>query len=301
MRTHKKDFLQRLLGNTRLSKRPLFLNYKPHSFALKARHTREVMKIVQPGDILVRSYNKYLDGHFIPGTFTHVGFYLGQVNDTYLKQLAKIDNPLQYNRGPQMVIHTLGDKVLLEDLIDFCRCDGLAIMRFPQQLKRLAPDRQIPERLKAYFANPAQPVVATDVEQEAEDDEENPKKKKKSAKKKAPPAATEPVVVNTAFVKAEKDIAEHLAKGGTLEFAKAFKVLYCVALGELGMPFQFNFGFDDCEALACTEFLYFITKSLSWNYGIEPQPRRVFLKQLSVIEPDDYINGDLEEAWKAVR
>lgn len=299
MRAHKKELLQRLLGHIRISKQPLFLDYKPHSFALKARHTRDVMKVVQPGDILVRSYNHYLDGYFIPGTFTHVGFYLGPVNEANLKQLAKIDNPLQYTRGPQMVIHALGNKVVLEDLLDFCRCDGLAVMRFPQQLKRVDPTRQIPERVKAYFANPSQPVVASDAEP-AVDEEENPKKKKKKAKEKAP-AAAEPVPVNAAFVKAEKDVAEHLAKGGTLEFAKVFKVLYCVALGELGMPFQFNFGFDDCESLVSTEFLYFITKSLSWNYGIEPQPRKVFFKQRQVIEPDDYVNADLEEVWKAVR
>ena len=80
-----------ILSHTRVCERPLFIAYKPCTFAIKGHSTRGIMELIQPGDILVRGFNGYLDKRFIPGTFTHVGFYLGNVSDIHLKQLAKLN------------------------------------------------------------------------------------------------------------------------------------------------------------------------------------------------------------------
>jgi hypothetical protein len=304
MRVHKTDLMEKVFAisaNLKLSKWPLFLAYQPRSFALKGSHTREVMKKVQFGDVLVRSYNGYLDGLFVPGTFSHVGFYLGPVTEAHLKQFAKIDHAVQFNTGEQMVIHAIGDKVYVAHLIDFCRCDGLAIMRFPRQIKG-ASKQPIPERLQAYFKDPLKPPVPESTETTADEESEKPKKAKK-AKSKKEEVAAEPVTLDAdtlALIKAESNIAQHLAQGNAIEFEKVFKVLYRVALRELTMPSSYDFEFDSFYGTSSTELVYFITKSIGWLYGIEPETHKVFFKPRRVILPDLFVDCGLEEIWKEV-
>ena len=301
MRIHKKDFLEKLLtgcSHLKISLWPPLLAYKPRGHMLKAIHLRDIMKKVQPGDILVRTFNNYVDGFFIPGTFTHVGFYMGPVTENHLKQVAKVDNPSQFHTGEQMVIHTLGDKILLDHLIDFCHCDGLAIMRFPRQLKSIEK-RAIPERLMAYFKDPSKPPV---VVQEEEEEEEGKKAKKAKKPKKEEPIK-EPVQLDEmtkTLVKHEYTIAQTIAQGKPVEFEKIFKVLYQIALREFTSPYHYDFEIDNFSGTASTEWVYFITKSIIWNYGVTPDSKKVFFKSRRIILPDDFVNGDLEEIWKEV-
>src|SRR5512138_1107006 len=55
--------------------------YDPGSFAVKGEDVRAVMAALEPGDLLVRGYHDYLDGKVIPGYFSHVGLYLGRVEE----------------------------------------------------------------------------------------------------------------------------------------------------------------------------------------------------------------------------
>ncbi len=310
MQTQKLSFTEKVftaLGQIKLSKSPLFLAYRPRSFALKGSQVREVMKKVQFGDVLVRSYNNYLDGFFIPGTFTHVGFYLGPVTEENLKKIAKVENTNTFHTGQQMVIHAIGNKVYLEDLIDFCRCDGLAIMRFPAQLK-LTETRTVPEHLYAYLQDPTKaPAVESttatvDEEEEEEATEKKKPKKAKKAKTEPPPSEEAPKLdaEALALVKAENDIVKYLSQGKTLEFSKTAQLLYRLALRELTMPSQYDFGITNFCGTNSTKLVYFITKSINWIYGIEAEPQKVFLKPRQVILPDMFVNNGLEEVWKEV-
>ena len=299
MQTRKKGFSEKLLtvfSDIKVSKWPLFMVYRPRNFAIKGNHTREVLKRVKPGDILVRSFNGYLNNYFIPGTFKHVGFYLGEVTENHLKQFAEVENPTQFKTGRQMVIYALGDKIVLEDLIDFCRCDGLAVMRFPRQLKSLNKC-QIPDILQQYFEDPTGAANKGGDEKTSAESEEKAKKAKKNEQAKEPvklDATTKAIVEN------EKKIAQYLAQGKVVEFEKIFKILYRIAIRELSTPYDYDFGIDFfCTTTRSTEFVYFITKSICWNYGIEPERRRVFFKPRTVITPDTFVDGDLEEVWKS--
>ncbi len=306
------NFPEKLLGvlsDMKVSKWPMFINYRPKSFAIKGNHTREVMALIQPGDILVREFNNYLNNYFTPGTFKHVGFYLGEVSEHNLK-LAEIKHPAHFNTGKQQVIHAIGNQVFLEDLIDFCRCDGLAIMRFPRQLKFLKKGT-IPEELQAYFKNPTE---ITDLESSVE---EKPQSSKGGLKRlfnfrkggkeepidepeeKIPEKKAKPDAVLATLVKAEKDIAQYLAQGKVIAFNKIFKILYRVAIRELKIPHDHDLGMERFYATRCTDFVYFITKSLCWNYGIEPELNKVFLKKRLVITPDAFVDSQLEEVWKS--
>lgn len=44
----------------------------------KAKEILKLLNIIQPGDIVCRSYNYYLDSYFIPGIFTHSGLVISK-------------------------------------------------------------------------------------------------------------------------------------------------------------------------------------------------------------------------------
>ncbi len=124
----------KFFGDLKVFKFPLFLLYDPGSYQIKGDDIRSIMNLVKPGDILVRGYNNYLDGYFIPGFFSHVGLYLGKTEE-------KKDWPdvilKSYKVGDQIVIHSMAEGVFMEDLINFCSCDYLVILR---RSTRVEPD-----------------------------------------------------------------------------------------------------------------------------------------------------------------
>ncbi|HYY58660.1 MAG TPA: hypothetical protein VE842_15105, partial [Pyrinomonadaceae bacterium] len=143
----KKGILESFLtvfGDLKVFRWPLFFLYDPGSYLVKGKDMREVINIVRPGDILVRGYVNYLDGYFIPGYFSHAGLYLGHVDAEYLKSIwsdderyAPLDEVLEKcHAGEQMVIHSMAEGVFMEDLLNFCRCDHMMILRFPDNLTR---------------------------------------------------------------------------------------------------------------------------------------------------------------------
>ena len=150
----RKGLLEKFLtvfGDIKVYKRPLFLVYDPGSYLVKGEDIREVIKIVQPGDILVRKYKNYLDGFFIPGYFSHVGLYLGPVKREDIDLVPFDSGKKQFQCGDQMVMHALAEGVLIEDLLNFCRTDYLVILRFPEKLKKVPEARSLNVPKNEYF------------------------------------------------------------------------------------------------------------------------------------------------------
>jgi hypothetical protein len=52
----------KFFGDIKVFKFPLFILYDPGSYKVKGEDMRQVIKIIQPGDILLRGYVNYLDG-----------------------------------------------------------------------------------------------------------------------------------------------------------------------------------------------------------------------------------------------
>lgn len=102
----KKTFLK-TLGDIKVFKFPMFVIYDPKSFAIKGYHTRQALTALESGDIVLRGYDCYLDGYFIPGTFSHSGVYIGD----------------------GQIVHAIAEGVQELDVIDFLRCDRFCIMR----------------------------------------------------------------------------------------------------------------------------------------------------------------------------
>lgn len=67
-----------------------------------------LMDIVKPGDVLLRGYNKYLDGKFIPDPrcYSHAGIYIGH----------------------NEMVHAVAPKVEKCHLIDFCEADRIMVL-----------------------------------------------------------------------------------------------------------------------------------------------------------------------------
>jgi len=126
----------KIFGDIKVFKWPLFMVYDPGSYKVKGYQARQVLDIIQPGDILLRGYDNYLDGFFIPGKFSHAGLYVGEVTDKDFRKVSKYNNEL-FHTGKQMVVHAMAEGVFIEDILDFCRTDRMIILRFPKMLKAL--------------------------------------------------------------------------------------------------------------------------------------------------------------------
>lgn len=96
-----------MFGDVKIFKYPLFILYNPKGYMMKGEDVRQVLATVKQGDILVRGYLNYLDSYFIPGFFSHAGIY----------------------EGNNKVIHALAEGVIREDVLHFCRCDYMAVIR----------------------------------------------------------------------------------------------------------------------------------------------------------------------------
>ena len=138
-------------GDLKVFPFPMFLIYDPGSYRVKGEHIRELISTVRPGDILVRGYKNYLDGYFIPGYFSHAGLYLGPVEEKDRELVPRPEGKKLFKTGEQMVVHAMAEGVLMEDLIQFCRCDYMAVLRFPHKIRRTSQAQPLPIPDNLYY------------------------------------------------------------------------------------------------------------------------------------------------------
>ena len=96
-----------VFGNIKIFPYPFFVIYDPKSYRVTAKETREIENILQNGDILLRCYINYLDGYFIPSKFSHAAI----------------------ATESKTVVHAVAEGVKEEDILQFCRCDGVVVLR----------------------------------------------------------------------------------------------------------------------------------------------------------------------------
>ena len=125
----------KIFGDIKIFPFPLFLLYSPKGYRVKGEDVRQVIHEVQPGDILIRGYINYLDGYFIPGYFSHAGLYLGEVTEDDRMHLRSEKGHDYFRTGKQMVAHAMAEGVFMEDVLNFCRCDHMIILRPHAELK----------------------------------------------------------------------------------------------------------------------------------------------------------------------
>jgi uncharacterized protein YycO len=113
-------FLVKITGDIYLHKFPFWCIYKPLIHKVKGHEVREVLKVLEPGDILLRRYDGYLNTFFTPGFWGHAALYAGK----------------------DEIIHAIGKGVITEDILDFCRTDSIAVLRL-KNIKKDEIDKAI--------------------------------------------------------------------------------------------------------------------------------------------------------------
>ena len=95
------------LSDIQVYKFPLFFIYNPHEYLFNGKDYATLQSIIEPGDIVLRMYKHHLIQGIIPGFYSHASIYIG--NNT--------------------IIHSVGEGVCSIDLFDYCKCDGIALIR----------------------------------------------------------------------------------------------------------------------------------------------------------------------------
>lgn len=104
-------------GNIKVFRFPMFIVYDPSEYAMDGAHLQAALDAIQPGDVVLRGYDHYLDGYFIddPYKYSHGGLYVGDGK----------------------IIHAVAKGVSDINAIDFMACDRVCILR-PSKGKRAA-------------------------------------------------------------------------------------------------------------------------------------------------------------------
>lgn len=140
-----------ILGDIKIFRYPFWLVYDPGSYRIKGPESRQIQGALQPGDILLRRYEGYLDGRIIGGAFSHAALYVGQITESDLVEAPPEGRTSRhFQTGPEMVSHSTAEGVHLEDILTFVRCDGVAVLRLPRTLRKLKEDYPVPSDLRSW-------------------------------------------------------------------------------------------------------------------------------------------------------
>lgn len=99
-------------------KKPFWFIINAPGYKLKGEDYRQVAKIIKAGDVLLSRSEQYIDKYFIPGYFTHAGFFFGGEGE--------------------LVIHAVSEGVIIEDIINFMRTDVMIVLRPHEKHKERA-------------------------------------------------------------------------------------------------------------------------------------------------------------------
>lgn len=98
-----------MFGDIKIFGYPMFLVYDPSDYEITGKEILKVLRTIQEGDVVIRGYNHYLDGKFIPSKegWSHAGLYIGN----------------------NSIIHAVAEGVSRINIIDFMQCDRICVLR----------------------------------------------------------------------------------------------------------------------------------------------------------------------------
>lgn len=96
-----------IFGDIEVHKYPFFFIYNPKHYLIKGEDYKEVSTKIQPFDVLLRRFDRYIDNGFIPGFWNHAAIYTSQ----------------------EKVLHAIAEGVVEETLFDFMKTDHVCVLR----------------------------------------------------------------------------------------------------------------------------------------------------------------------------
>jgi hypothetical protein len=254
------DSLFAWIGTLKYFTSPLTIVEDPGSCKIRGDEIRELIdSILEPGDILLRGYDGYIDSMLISKTsdgeglgkyFSHAALFIGDLNDARDKPLVarrlqavgdsgswveateaqkeEIRNsPAYYQAGRQKVIHSMTRGVFAEDILTFLRCDYLAVLRLAND--SISYDAQDIE-------NAGRTMLIPDLAGEA------------------------------------RAIHDRLMNGETVAREEIIAALRHSALGKIGSCYDFQFNnIKAAHIFSCSEFVYYCYKSIHCHLGLLPR------------------------------
>lgn len=266
-----------------------YLVENPRGYRISGRDSRQILNLLQPGDILLRGYEGYVDGEFIrrsartsvsgfaPGWYTHVALFAGDLtaSDEHHVPAAFKDRADYFAIGPEMVIHSMAKGVHTEDVLTFLRCDYLAVLRLPPALTQaphaVVQPRQTPARQHHPRPSPSDVRCA--------------------------------------------EMAQALEDGQTVSRDLAVAVARQSALEKIGHAYDFDCSdTQQFHRFSCAELLYYCLRGVKTALALQPQPHALYplapwfprfhLLERTTITPDDYYSlvgsGHLVCVWEDV-
>lgn len=281
------------LGTLRYFKAPWVVVQEAAVFKLRGHEIRQLIDqpkgLLEPGDILLRGYDGYVDGEFIRMTggasngseyFSHAALYAGPLTEADRpiasrrvkalnpdgnwrdaspeQQDAIRSDPAYFQTGSQMVIHSMAKGVHAEDILTFLRCDYVVVIRMPETFSRA--DLQANARSLVQLTGEA------------------------------------------------KALYERLQAGEVLTRADVAAAAIRSGLGQIGAGYDCLF--EDSATFhrfSCSEFVYYCYKSVHQVLGLQPQAHAIagMFKRITV-SPADLYNaagvgaGKMRVLWKNV-
>ena len=93
-------------GHLYLHKYPMFMVYRPDIHRVRGGDVRKILDVVEPGDILLRRFDQYINTIFTPGFWGHAGVYI----------------------GANLMVHSMSQGCIAEDILNFCRADAVSVL-----------------------------------------------------------------------------------------------------------------------------------------------------------------------------
>jgi len=266
------------IGTLKYFTTPLSLVEDPGSYKIKGDEVRKLISdgFLEPGDILLRGYDGYLDGIMISISggdrgekkkhFSHAALFLGDLNSSdkmiAARRLQVLDdaggwrdatdaekdgirNDEEYfQTGRDRVLHAMAKGVFVEDILTFTRCDYLIVLRLHDYIQLTSEEMQ-------------------------ED---------RSLINELPPDADR--------------IRAMLMAGIPVNRSDVLEAVRLSALGKIGAcyDFQFNDG-NQHNRFSCSEFVYYCYKSIHCYLGLQLRNRAfagIFFRRKTITPGDIY-------------
>jgi len=268
------------MGTLKYFSSPYCMVEDPGSYKIRGSDMRKLLDgsapLLQPGDILLRGYDGYVDGELIRRTgggqgngkyFSHAAMYVGKLGEADRGIVARRlqvpdgqggwrsatqqemedvrNNSGFFHTGEQMIIHSMGKGVFVEDILTFLRCDYLAVIRLPDEISA--------SRLSAAY----RPVLREALTGDA------------------------------------LAIDEKLRAGQDVSRAEVVKAARDSALGKIGSCYDFQFdSVKKFNRFSCSEFVHYCYKSVHRYIGLETKEHSFMgLFARNTITPPDIYNA----------